>query len=219
VVGWFKLERNPTYDFSTFQEFCTLQSVFDLRLSIDSSIQFSPDRKFRYPHALTSKMINNFFIRVSLSVLLFQLPLITIVSARQPKVKSFAEWCEQKSSVSAAAKITIDALLEKAGTKNCQQADSELKSRSYLDLSFYIITDVEPLSGLVNLTSLEFCAVKPEYCGNRIRDLKPLSNLINLQYLGLSNNQSSDFKHSNLEKTKLPKKIVQFDRISVASIR
>jgi internalin A len=47
------------------------------------------------------------------------------------------------------------------------------------------ITDISPLSGLINLETLDLR-------GNRITDISPLSGLANLRYLDLSNNRIKD---------------------------
>jgi internalin A len=58
----------------------------------------------------------------------------TLVSTASAQPKSFAQWCQQKSSVPAATRHTIDVLLKKAGTNNCQAADSKLRSLTELNL-------------------------------------------------------------------------------------
>jgi internalin A len=69
--------------------------------------------------------------------MMFAQPLLSSVasaSPQQPKSKSFATWCRQRKSVPAATRHTIDILLKKAGTKDCQLADSKLKNLIFLDL-------------------------------------------------------------------------------------
>jgi internalin A len=92
-------------------------------------------------------------------------------SPQQPKPKSFAGWCQQKESVPADTRQTIDVLLKKAGTKDCQKADTKLRNLTSLNLDNNQIIDVKPLAGLTNLTDLwlernqipvKTCPVKPE---------------------------------------------------------
>jgi internalin A len=112
----------------------------------------------------------------------------TMAAPPQPaKTKTFAQWCQQRNSVPAATKLTIDRLLKKAGTKNCELADSKLNSLTELDLSGGGISDLKPLSGLTKLTGLYLS-------DNKISDLKPLSGLTNLTYLGLYKNKISDLQ-------------------------
>ena len=78
----------------------------------------------------------------------------TLVSTASAQSKSFAQWCQQKSSVPAATRHTIDVLLKQAGTNNCQAADSKLRSLTDLRLDSNQISDIKPLAGLTNLTML-----------------------------------------------------------------
>ncbi|MGB3691602.1 MAG: hypothetical protein WA999_02660, partial [Spirulinaceae cyanobacterium] len=48
---------------------------------------------------------------------------------------SFQQWCLQKANLSPAARKTVDVLLEKAGTTDCELANNELVSLTELDLS------------------------------------------------------------------------------------
>jgi internalin A len=106
---------------------------------------------------------------------------------QQPKTKTFTQWCQQKNSVPAATKLTIDLLLKKAGTNNCELADSKINSLTELDLSGEGISDLQPLSGLTNLTGLSLY-------NNKISDLKPLSGLTKLIDLNLNSNKISNVK-------------------------
>jgi internalin A len=111
----------------------------------------------------------------------------TPVTAQPKSTTSFAQWCQQKSTLPASTKLTIDVLLKKAGTQNCKTADRHLKSLTELILENNQISDLQPLSGLANLTSLDVD-------NNRIRDLQPLSGLTNLKHLAASKNQISTLK-------------------------
>ena len=130
--------------------------------------------------------MKNFLALLSISAFLLPVFSVLVVSA-QPKVKSFAEWCQQKNAVSAATKHTIDVLLTKAGTKNCQLADRQLRRLTKLSLSNNKITDLKPLAGLNNLIELSID-------NNQISDLQPLSGLSNLTTLVLYRNQIVDVK-------------------------
>ena len=114
------------------------------------------------------------------------LPVLT-AQAKPTKVKSFAEWCQQKDTVPAATKQTIDILLKEAGTEDCKLADRQLKTLTDLDISGNEISDVKPLAGLTNLTQLNLDR-------NKIVDVKSLSGLTNLTQLGLALNQINDVK-------------------------
>jgi internalin A len=54
------------------------------------------------------------------SALLLQILSVRIVSAQQPLTKTFAQWCQQRDSLPDNTKHTIDVMLEKSGTKDCQ---------------------------------------------------------------------------------------------------
>jgi internalin A len=103
------------------------------------------------------------------------------------KTKTFTQWCQQRNSVPAATKLTIDLLLKEVGTKNCQLADYKINSLTELNLSEREVSDLKPLSGLTKLTSLDLGS-------NKISDLKPLSGLTKLTSLSLYNNKISDLK-------------------------
>src|SRR4028118_516790 len=77
--------------------------------------------------------------------------------------RTFADWCRQKADLSPEAKHTVEVLLQKAETTECDAADRELSSLTELFLY-----------------------------GNQIRDIKPLESLNNLTKLGLDNNQIRD---------------------------
>src|SRR4028118_1084260 len=68
--------------------------------------------------------------------------------------RTFADWCRQKDSLSPEAKHTVEVLLEKAGTTECDAADRTLSSLTYLFLSYNQISDIKPLASLTNLSLL-----------------------------------------------------------------
>ena len=79
---------------------------------------------------------------------------VASANPQQPKLKSFEAWCRQRKSVSIATRKTIEVLLKKADTKNCRLANRKLKTLTTVDLSNSNISDLKPLAGLTNLTSL-----------------------------------------------------------------
>jgi internalin A len=124
-------------------------------------------------------------IWLTASIALSQVLPIAAASAQQPK--TFLQWCQQKNSVSADTKRTIDILLNEAGTKDCKVADRNLRSLTELDLSIDRLVDVQPLAGLTNLTELRLDS-------NHIVDIKPLAGLTNLTILYLHTNHIVDIK-------------------------
>jgi DDE superfamily endonuclease len=74
-------------------------------------------------------------------------------STRSPTTpQSFAQWCEQKKAVPAATKHTIEVLLQKAGTNDCQLADRKLSSLKTLDINA-ITTLIEAVGAkVINLS-------------------------------------------------------------------
>jgi internalin A len=114
------------------------------------------------------------------------LPVVAFPS--QPvKTKSFTQWCQKKLSVPVETRKTIDILLEKAKSNNCQIANSKLIKLTELNLGANQISDVKPLASLTNLTSLYLNE-------NRIGDVRPLASLTNLIDLSLYRNKISDVK-------------------------
>ena len=103
---------------------------------------------------------------------------------------SFADWCKHKDSLSESARHTVEMLLEKAGTSDCDEAGQVLSNLSRLNLYNNQITDITPLSGLTNLTALDLN-------NNQIADITPLSALTKLTYLTLENNQITDLNLSS----------------------
>jgi internalin A len=95
--------------------------------------------------------------------------------------RTFADWCRQKADLSPEAKHTVEVLLQKAETTECDAADQELSGLIELDLSSKEISDIKPLESLTNLTLLSLR-------NNQISDIKPLESLTNLTLLYLSGN-------------------------------
>jgi internalin A len=106
--------------------------------------------------------------------------------ANQPiNFTRFADWCKHKDSISESARHTVEVLLKKAGTSDCNQADKVLSN--FPELNFYEdqITDINPLLALTNLRSLNLN-------NNQITDITGLSALTNLTSLNLGCNQITD---------------------------
>jgi internalin A len=123
-------------------------------------------------------------IWLTASIVLSQVfPIVASASPQPPK--SFAQWCQQKDSASAATRHTIDVLLQEAGTKDCNVADRQLRNLTELDLSINQLVDLQPLAGLTNLKELRLDS-------NQIVDIKPLAGLTNLTVLYLHTNQIID---------------------------
>ncbi len=57
--------------------------------------------------------------------------------AQQNDIKTFTEYCQQKSTLPKETKHTVEVLLKKAGTKDCQQANRKLTSLTELDISIF----------------------------------------------------------------------------------
>jgi Leucine-rich repeat (LRR) protein len=106
---------------------------------------------------------------------------------QQISVKSFANWCQERNSVTVATRHTIDVLLKEADTENCQRADRKLSSFVSLSLIDQRISDLKPLASLNNLAFLTLS-------DNKIVDLTPLAGLSNLTSLQLDQNQIIDIK-------------------------
>lgn len=106
----------------------------------------------------------------------------------------FADWCLNQQRLSTAQQQTIQALLEQAGSHDCQQAEQTLSQTSQLSLHSRQLTDLSPLATLPHLTSLDLSF-------NQISDLRPLSSLPNLSFLLLAGNQITDVRPlANLSK-------------------
>ena len=131
----------------------------------------------------------------------------TLPEENQKPVKSFTQWCKEQTTLPEETQYTIEALLNKAGTQDCEQANQKLSNLTTLEFENTQISDLKPFSSFNNLTSLgvlksRVCDIKPlanltnltilDLRGNLISDLKPLSNLTNLTYLNLWVNKISD---------------------------
>ncbi|MEH2240991.1 hypothetical protein [Nostoc sp.] len=57
------------------------------------------------------------------------------IAARMATPKSFTDWCEQKSTLPPQTKHTVEVLLEKAQTQNCNQANQKLTHLTSLSLN------------------------------------------------------------------------------------
>ena len=101
--------------------------------------------------------------------------------------RTFADWCRQKADLSPEAKHTVEVLLERAETTECDAANQKLLSLTGLGFINDQISDIKPLESLTNLIYLDLS-------NNRISDIKPLQSLINLTELSLSDNSISDIK-------------------------
>lgn len=107
-------------------------------------------------------------------------------SAYMPEHLTFLDWCQNHESLSAAARHTVEVLLQHQHTEDCFVAAAALEDINYLRLAEnQNISDLGPLSSLTRLTHLDLST-------QQIRDLVPLSRLIHLQELRLNNNQVTD---------------------------
>ena len=109
-----------------------------------------------------------------------------VTQANEPSPgSSFKEWCQQKASLSAETRKTVEVLLDEAGTKDCELAAKNLSSRTELSLPEAPITDLSPLAALTNLKGLYLNL-------NAIKDVRPLARLIKLEKLYISHNEITD---------------------------
>ena len=126
--------------------------------------------------------MNKLIVLVSGLTLLFQAMPAMAIDTQQSKPKTFAQWCQQRNSVPAATKLTIDLLLKQAGTENCDRADSTLSNLTRLDLNSEKISELQPLSSFTKLINLRLY-------NNQIRDIEPLAGLIELTMLYIDENK------------------------------
>ena len=111
---------------------------------------------------------------------------VKAAEVRSPN-KTFADWCRQKADLSPETQHTVEVLLKKVWTTDCDAANQKLSSLTSLSLSNNKISDIKPLESLTKLIVLNLS-------GNQINDIKSLQSLTNLTGLGLNNNQISDIK-------------------------
>ena len=85
--------------------------------------------------------------------------------------RTFADWCRQKADLSPEAKRTVEVLLQKAETTECDAANQTLSSLTGLYLGNNQISDIKPLESLTKLTKIRLsgnpiapktCPLKPE---------------------------------------------------------
>lgn len=105
--------------------------------------------------------------------------------ANSQTFKTFQDWCLNRQQLSPEAKRTLDVLLQKVGTSNCDRANQMMAEQKMLDLSTFLLSDLSPLQGLTQITVLKLR-------NNHISDLTPLQSLTNLEELDLSYNKITD---------------------------
>src|SRR6476661_3085627 len=133
----------------------------------------------------------------------------TEVFETESQNRTFADWCRTQASLSPEAKHTVELLLQRAGTTECDAADQKLSSLTELTITGSRISNIKPFQSLTNLTGLylqnnQISDIKPlqsltkltslylDY--NEINDIKPLQSLLNLTGLDISGTQISDLK-------------------------
>ncbi len=132
------------------------------------------------------------------------------LAAPSNRLETFADWCQERENLTPEARHTVEVVLEKVGTTECDRAEEKvatwsalaaidkqivdvapfasLTNLTHLDLSNNQIVEVEPLAHLTNLTEL----VEFWLGNNQIEDIAPLARLTHLTNLDLSNNQIED---------------------------
>ncbi|MEG4207137.1 CHAT domain-containing protein [Microcoleus sp. Pol7_A1] len=114
--------------------------------------------------------------------------LMGFAAAPNPKTfESFADFCTNKENLTPEARHTVEVLLSKAKTQECDRAQKTLTNLTELSLIRNQIVDIKPLSKFTNLRKLNLSL-------NQIADVQPLSGLTNLRFLVLNFNQISDVK-------------------------
>ncbi|MEG4053978.1 MULTISPECIES: CHAT domain-containing protein [unclassified Microcoleus] len=101
--------------------------------------------------------------------------------------ESFADFCTNKENLPPETRHTVEVLLSKAKTQECERAQKTLTNLTELSLIRNQIVDIKPLSKFTNLRKLNLSL-------NNITDVQPLSGLTNLRFLVLNFNQISDVK-------------------------
>jgi internalin A len=122
------------------------------------------------------------------SALLLQILSVSIVSARESSIKTFVQWCKQKNALPKDTQYTIDVLLRRAGTKDCQEAERNLNKLNRLQIGADEISDLRPIASLKNLTNLDLAG------NEKISDIRPIASLNNLTDLNLTSNRISDIR-------------------------
>jgi internalin A len=151
-----------------------------------------------------------YLTRIALSISLICLIERAIpTNAQQSKHTTFLDWCQNQSTIASDPRHTVQKLLEKVNTTNCQQGNKSLLALTSLDLSGNEIRNIEPLGNLTNLktlflksnqiTNLQALAKLKNLNllildKNEIDNIEPLANLTNLFGLGLSNNKITNVK-------------------------
>ena len=115
----------------------------------------------------------------------------TLAQSSPPTFATFADWCIQQEQLTPGARHTVDVLLEKAGTKDCDRANKILTNLTELDLKGNQISDLSPLPLAPSIIPITRLSVRVASY-NQISDLSPLAPLNNLTKLDLSGNQISD---------------------------
>ena len=76
-------------------------------------------------------------------------------SVRKAEIATkMTEWCEKKPILAEETRITVEVLLERAGTKDCKKAGEILSNLTQLHLGKSNISDLAPISDLTNLMTL-----------------------------------------------------------------
>ena len=73
----------------------------------------------------------------------------------QKPVKSFTQWCKEKSTLPKDAKYTVKVMLIIAGTQDCEEANQKLSNLTTIQLGANGISNLQPLTSLTNLTELK----------------------------------------------------------------
>ena len=76
--------------------------------------------------------------------------LSVLAAETQPANKTFGDWCREKASLSPEAKHTVEVLLRKSKTTECDAAHRKLWSLTELYLDNNEIIDIKPLQFLLN---------------------------------------------------------------------
>ncbi len=108
--------------------------------------------------------------------------------AELPPVKTFIACCNERNSLSAETRKTVDLLLQAVHTTDCRSAEIELNKRTeFLSSSPEDIIDLRPFESLTNITKLSFIS-------DKIIDISPVAKLKNLEFFGVYSNQLTDVR-------------------------